>query len=60
MYLHSSLRFEDKTDHHACALRALNYPDLHTPPEPGRMRASAHTDYGVLTILKSGGPGLQV
>jgi len=24
------------------------------------MRASAHTDYGVITILKSGGPGLQV
>mgnify|MGYP003385443684 CR=1 FL=1 len=24
------------------------------------MRASAHTDYGTITILRSGGPGLQV
>ena len=30
-----------------------------TVPE-GSIRCSAHTDYGTLTILKSGGPGLQV
>ncbi|GMH93333.1 hypothetical protein TL16_g12600 [Triparma laevis f. inornata] len=53
--------FEDKIDHHMCALRALNYPDQSSsPPLPGQTRAGAHTDYGSLTILKSGGPGLQV
>lgn len=29
-----------------------NYPDLEVPPEPGQIRASAHTDYGTVTILK--------
>jgi isopenicillin N synthase-like dioxygenase len=56
--------FHDKMDHHMCALRALNYP--HVPHDtlqnapPGQWRAGPHTDYGALTILKSGGPGLQV
>lgn len=56
--------FVSKNDKHASSLRALNYPALGAgsslQPKPGQMRASAHTDYGVLTILKSGGPGLQV
>jgi isopenicillin N synthase-like dioxygenase len=53
--------FEQYTDHHASAMRALNYPVLEgSAPVPGQIRASAHTDYGVLTILRSGGPGLQV
>jgi len=54
--------FESKNDCHASTLRSLNYPTLdgQAPPVPGQMRASAHTDYGALTILKSGGPGLQV
>jgi len=54
--------FVSKSNIHASSIRALNYPRLEgqSPPEPGRIRASAHTDYGVLTILKSGGPGLQV
>ena len=45
--------FDDKTDRHRSALRALNYPDLPEgwAPLPGQMRASAHTDYGSLTIL---------
>lgn len=53
--------FEPKTDKHISALRSNNYPDLNgmTVPE-GAIRCSAHTDYGALTILKSGGPGLQV
>ena len=54
--------FHQFIDHHACALRALNYPPLSnremTDDLP--LRASAHTDYGSLTILRSGGPGLQV
>ena len=52
--------FEDKIDHHSSALRALNYPALIKKPKERQLRASAHTDYGSLTILKSGGPGLQV
>lgn len=53
--------FEQYTDHHASAMRALNYPVLDgVIPVPGQIRASAHTDYGVITILRSGGPGLQV
>ena len=54
--------FVAKNDRHASTLRALNYPSVsgEVPPEPGQMRASPHTDYGVLTILRSGGAGLQV
>lgn len=54
--------FEDKMDHHQSALRLLNYPSLGVEESlvPGQLRAGAHTDYGALTILKSGGPGLQV
>ena len=54
--------FEDKVDKHMSALRLLNYPDLEEKEKPlkGQLRAGAHTDYGALTILRSGGPGLQV
>ena len=53
--------FQQFVDHHASALRALNYPDLGgEKPVPGQLRASAHTDYGTITILRSDGPGLQV
>ena len=52
--------FENKFDRHQSALRLLNYPFLHDKPLPGQLRAGEHTDYGALTILKSGGPGLQV
>lgn len=53
--------FEQFTTHHASAIRALNYPHLEGyEPQPGQIRASAHTDYGTITILRSGGPGLQV
>jgi isopenicillin N synthase-like dioxygenase len=62
--------FDSRMDHHCSALRILNYYPIinqtnatvvtncnNTGP---MIRASAHTDYGALTILKSGGPGLQV
>lgn len=52
--------FVDKMDHHQCALRLLNYPNVTEPVLPGQLRAGAHTDYGAFTILKSGGSGLQV
>jgi len=59
--------FADKTDHHMSALRVLNYYPVNRKSAvvanhngAASIRASAHTDYGALTILKSGGPGLQV
>jgi isopenicillin N synthase-like dioxygenase len=52
--------FESFTDRHASAIRALNYPVMSQEYcEKGNVRASAHTDYGTVTILKAGGPGLQ-
>jgi isopenicillin N synthase-like dioxygenase len=44
------------------ALRALNYPAQDRPPEPGQLRAGAHSDYGSLTILlpQAGSRGLQI
>jgi isopenicillin N synthase-like dioxygenase len=44
------------------ALRALNYPAQDRPPEPGQLRAGAHSDYGSLTILlpQPGSRGLQI
>jgi isopenicillin N synthase-like dioxygenase len=45
--------FDSSIDRHTSALRALHYPDLGgTPPEPGQLRAGAHTDYGTLTLLR--------
>ncbi len=44
------------------ALRALNYPETSVAPQPGQLRAGAHTDYGSLTILlpQPGSSGLQI
>jgi isopenicillin N synthase-like dioxygenase len=49
-------------DRHGSALRLAHYPALSEPPVPGQLRASAHTDYGTLTILRADDqhPGLQV
>jgi isopenicillin N synthase-like dioxygenase len=54
--------FEKFVQHHASACRALNYPHLEgaEKPVPGQLRASAHTDYGTMTILRTDAPGLQV
>ncbi len=53
-------------DGHQCALRILNYPSIkYSTSDEDKMtkvhiRAGGHTDYGAMTILKSGGPGLQL
>lgn len=38
---------------HVTNLSITNYPDLAAPPEPGQLRAGAHTDFGMLTILRA-------
>ena len=43
--------FDDKIDRHITAMRLNHYPEQLTPPAPGQLRAGAHTDYGLLTIL---------
>jgi len=48
------------SDRHASALRALNYPRASRAAGRTGVRASAHTDYGSLTILRPGGRGLEV
>ena len=54
--------FEPTIDRHISALRILNYPEQAVPPQPGQIRAGAHTDYGSLTILRQEAApgGLQV
>lgn len=57
--------FETSIDRHTSAMRALNYPGLSdsaVPVHDGQLGASAHTDYGTLTILETDPeqPGLQV
>jgi isopenicillin N synthase-like dioxygenase len=44
--------FDEFIDHAACGLRGICYPARSTPPEPGQLRAGAHTDYGTLTLLR--------
>jgi len=54
--------FDRFIDAPVSALRALNYPRQEAAPEPGQIRAGAHTDYGSLTILlpQSGSRGLEI
>jgi len=54
--------FDDTIDHPVSALRALNYPEQSVAPQPGQLRAGAHSDYGTLTILlpQAGSRGLQI
>jgi isopenicillin N synthase-like dioxygenase len=44
--------FADKLDQSPDALRAINYPARDQAPQPGQLRAGAHTDYGTLTVLR--------
>ena len=49
-----SAHFDSLIDRHTSAMRALNYPALDDGDSrsgEGRLGASAHTDYGTLTIL---------
>ena len=46
------LFFEDKIDRHISMFRVLSYPSQAEEPEPGQLRAGAHSDYGSLTIVK--------
>lgn len=54
--------FASRIDCHSSALRVLNYPELDHPPQPGQLRAGAHSDYGSLTILlaQPGSKGLEI
>ncbi|MBY8976468.1 isopenicillin N synthase family oxygenase [Rhodobacteraceae bacterium NNCM2] len=41
-------------------LRILHYPPVETPPEPGAVRAAAHGDINLITVLLAGSaPGLE-
>ena len=54
--------FTPYIDRHTSALRALHYPAVDGgAPEPGQLRAGAHSDYGTLTLLRQDAVGgLQV
>jgi isopenicillin N synthase-like dioxygenase len=54
--------FDDRIDRHISMFRTLSYPDIKAEVEAGQMRASAHTDYGSMTIVRpdSALGGLQV
>ena len=54
--------FDDKIDKHVSAMRLNFYPAQTSAPQPGQLRAGAHTDYGAFTILngESVPGGLQV
>ena len=43
--------FDASVDRHISRLRVRNYPAPVVPPQPGQLRAGAHSDYGSLTIL---------
>lgn len=45
--------FQDKIDRHISMFRVLQYPNQVEPPEPGQLRAGAHSDYGSLTIVRA-------
>ncbi len=54
--------FISRSDRHVTTMRVNYYPAQDRPPEPGQLRAGAHSDYGAFTILKGENApgGLQV
>lgn len=45
--------FEPTIDKHISMFRVLSYPNQVEEPEPGQLRAGAHSDYGSLTIVRA-------
>jgi isopenicillin N synthase-like dioxygenase len=45
--------FDEKIDKHISSLQLSHYPDQVEAPQKGQLRASAHSDWGSLTILKA-------
>ena len=45
--------FTDKLDRHASQLRLLHYPVPEGALKPGQLRCGAHTDLGMMTILRN-------
>jgi len=45
--------FDSSVDRSISRLRVRNYPAPETAPDPGQLRAGAHSDYGSLTVLKT-------
>jgi len=52
--------FVSRMSHHMSALRLVNYYPLDPPRNETVVRAGAHSDYGMTTILTAQQPGLQV
>ena len=54
--------FESRSSRHVSNMRVNYYPAQDRPPEPGQLRAGAHSDYGAFTILRGENApgGLQV
>jgi isopenicillin N synthase-like dioxygenase len=44
--------FLTRSDRHVTNMRINYYPAQERPPEPGQLRAGAHSDYGAFTVLK--------
>jgi isopenicillin N synthase-like dioxygenase len=45
--------FDQKTDKHISQLRIMHYPPPKAVPLPGQLRAGAHSDLGMMTLLYS-------
>ena len=45
--------FDDKVDRHISQLRIMHYPPPQVAPLPGQLRAGAHSDLGMMTLLYS-------